>query len=620
MNRKRAASALTYIGVQAFTINYRYLSGNIINHQRPTGTFPYHQVLHVKRNPKVKKEKKGFQNTDDSTSDFQQGVMNTALCIVPPDDAWDDIQRARHLAKDPSFFTWPPAIRLFHPFVDRSSLTQVASSVAELIEKYDLESFDITIDKLLILPHFEDLEQHEDAQKLLPKQVEITDQSKNREEELVQELIQSEEKKGRRKSEKRKAKEKILESSYNNQNDNTMNLKDENDGDDESNDYDEGDKETRRSVSPSLLLQEQRKSMSEFNGPCVLYLEPNEESKIHIQAFREILRKKLFSNYDPFSPSSTVTNEDTLRFGLPRHVLKQHGLIGTQSTKSKSKRKTTDGSSFRPVIPLGRFSTVSRAVQVAKKLQAVWEPLTFRVSDLHLVSKIEQHSFQSDLDEKKNSVESSDPYRIHVDEQGTPHLHENRELSLRKFHGTDGTNSILSTKGEYGCDAMIMLEGEEHQLLKTQTAGTSKNSIDSSQEETETSSMYLDKKDEAQIMKLLMSPAAIPGGQGETELSSYDDVDTLEGDDDDEQFLQSWLEEDEDIDDGATIIIGRIQFFMGEMRQYTGMPASSTIDGKDRALGDNNVSGSARRRGAVHRQGDRWQEGDYGRKEKDYQP
>lgn len=168
--------------------------------------------------------------------------------------------------------------------------------------------------------------------------------------------------------------------------------------------------------------------------------------------------------------------------------------------------------------------------------------------------------------------------------------------------------------------AMIMLEGEEHQLLKTQTAGTSKNSIDSSQEETETSSMYLDKKDEAQIMKLLMSPAAIPGGQGETELSSYDDVDTLEGDDDDEQFLQSWLEEDEDIDDGATIIIGRIQFFMGEMRQYTGMPASSTIDGKDRALGDNNVSGSARRRGAVHRQGDRWQEGDYGRKEKDYQP
>jgi hypothetical protein len=168
--------------------------------------------------------------------------------------------------------------------------------------------------------------------------------------------------------------------------------------------------------------------------------------------------------------------------------------------------------------------------------------------------------------------------------------------------------------------AMIMLQGEEHQLLKIQTNETSENGIDSCQEETGTSSMYLDEKDEAQIMKLLMSPAAIPGGQCGTKGSSSYGVETVEGDDDNEQFLQSWLEEDEDVDDGATIIIGRIQFFMGEMRQYTGMPASSTIDGKDRALGDNNVSGSARRRGAVHRQGDRWQEGDYGRKEKDYQP
>ena len=46
------------------------------------------------------------------------------------------------------------------------------------------------------------------------------------------------------------------------------------------------------------------------------------------------------------------------------------------------------------------------------------------------------------------------------------------------------------------------------------------------------------------------------------------------------------------------------------------MPASSTIDGKDRKLGEA-VSGSARRRGAVHRQGDRWNDGDFGQKEKD---
>ena len=83
-------------------------------------------------------------------------------------------------------------------------------------------------------------------------------------------------------------------------------------------------------------------------------------------------------------------------------------------------------------------------------------------------------------------------------------------------------------------------------------------------------------------------------------------------------FIEDWLNEDEDeYDEGATVVIGRTQFFMGEMRQYTGMPASSTIDGKDKKLGNEAVSGSARRRGAVHRQGDRWNDGDFGRKEKD---
>jgi hypothetical protein len=31
-------------------------------------------------------------------------TFSTAVCIVPPDDAWDSIQRARHLARDTSFY------------------------------------------------------------------------------------------------------------------------------------------------------------------------------------------------------------------------------------------------------------------------------------------------------------------------------------------------------------------------------------------------------------------------------------------------------------------------------------------------------------------------------------
>jgi hypothetical protein len=96
------------------------------------------------------------------------GTMDSALCIVPPDDAWDVIQRARHSARDATFYTWPPCIRLFHPFVPRQNLTDTATDIAQLIQQMNISSFDITLDQLLILPHFELVEQEEDRMASLP--------------------------------------------------------------------------------------------------------------------------------------------------------------------------------------------------------------------------------------------------------------------------------------------------------------------------------------------------------------------------------------------------------------------------------------------------------------------
>lgn len=45
------------------------------------------------------KVEKGQSRTRKSFSTF-----STAVCIVPPDEAWDSIQRARHLARDTSFY------------------------------------------------------------------------------------------------------------------------------------------------------------------------------------------------------------------------------------------------------------------------------------------------------------------------------------------------------------------------------------------------------------------------------------------------------------------------------------------------------------------------------------
>eukprot|EP00979_Chaetoceros_neogracilis_P018149 scaffold10555_cov228-Chaetoceros_neogracile.AAC.1 len=491
---------------------------------------------------------------------------------------------------------------------------------------YELESFEITIDKLLIVPHFEDLQEQDEAMKQLPDQATVSDREPTKDEIRVQELILSEEQKGKTKLAKRKAKEQAMKL-LRQEEEKKDSLIDREDSSGSftcsNNTQKEVNTSTKKDQSPREMLKEQRKSMSQFNGPCVLCLEPNEESKIHIQAFREILRKKLFAKYDPFSPSSIVTSDDILQKGLPRTVLRQHGLLGS-SQSQKSKQKKREGSTFRPMITLGSFSTVTKAVATAKKLQSVWEPLTFQVSDLHVVSKLSPSTLKSETDkgddgETSSSFSSSDPYSIEVDDNGTPSLLENRELTLRKFHGSDGSDSILTTKGEYGCDAMIMLTGEEHQLFKKPVPEEDLEFDDGleKEEEVEPASLYLDKEDEDKIMELLLSPAAIPGGQ-KGNGASRDSINGKAEKDDD--YLNTWLEEDDDVDDGATVIIGRTIFLMGEMRQYTGMPASSTMDGKDRVMGDRDVSGSARRRGAVHRQGDRWQEGDYGRKEKDYLP
>ena len=73
----------------------------------------------------------------------------------------DEIQRARHLARDPTFYRWPPAIRLFHPFLPRSLLPDGATSLADFIDRYRLEPFEITLSTLTIVPHQEALEEIE---------------------------------------------------------------------------------------------------------------------------------------------------------------------------------------------------------------------------------------------------------------------------------------------------------------------------------------------------------------------------------------------------------------------------------------------------------------------------
>jgi len=82
--------------------------------------------------------------------------------------------------------------------------------------------------------------------------------------------------------------------------------------------------------------------------------------------------------------------------------------------------------------------------------------------------------------------------------------------------------------------------------------------------------------------------------------------------------VEAWLDDDDESteDEGATVVIGRAQFFMGSMRDFVGMPASSALDSKDRIMGSG-ISAVARRRGSKHRLAESWDVGDYGEKDSD---
>lgn len=137
----------------------------------------------------------------------QTGGVNrdAALAIVPPDKVWDKLQRARHYARDDSYDKWPPCLRLLHPFGDcrsRSDLDDLALCVARVVDKYQIQPFDIRLTEWSVIPHAEAMESdwramqthHSSIEEKTSRETLMTDQDRK-----VQRLIADEERKGKEK-------------------------------------------------------------------------------------------------------------------------------------------------------------------------------------------------------------------------------------------------------------------------------------------------------------------------------------------------------------------------------------------------------------------------------------
>jgi hypothetical protein len=359
----------------------------------------------------------------------------------------------------------------------------------------------------------------------------------------------------------------------------------------------------QHALSPKEVMKQQKEDLQKFNGPCVVCLEPDEESKARLHALREILRQDIFFDYDGFSVSSSVSiNADT----LPRHVLHKHQNIPTMITTNASNDKDwnyTTPASFRPTLVLGAFSSVNKAVHFAKKLQRLWEPLTFHVSDLHVVSRTKSKLSTSIHTDPQN--DHSAGLRRGISSSFSSFQHSNTYDGI-----VDKDDDIFMAQGEYGCDAMIFLMGEEWQLEPEGYFTESENA------HIPDNRRSLDGYDHDEFLQ--RSDSEYEPGEESFLLIDYTnekydhDQDTINYSETrdlnryyDPQYVQELLDDDDDMDEGATITVGRTQFFMGEMRKYIGMPAYSPMDGKDRVLGDG-ISALDRRKSTVNRKVERW--------------
>jgi hypothetical protein len=455
--------------------------------------------------------------------------MSTCLAVVPPDEAWDRLQRARHIARDKTYSKWPPAIRLFHPF----SL-DMALRIAELVEENKIEPFEVKLDQWNIIPHVEAMEADWEAMQGVPEaDANVNQQDKfwTKEERQVQELIAREEQIGREKLEERQRRS------------------------------DDDSKNNDRPVqvdSKKMLLQKQKRMYEEFNGPAVICLSPDAASQEKLESLRSLLlqgfTKEEAALYKKISPSSSVS--DTGR--LPKA-----------------------DQAFRPLVPIAAFPTVTSAIEMARKLRELWKPLSFPVTDLHLISSSSTASQPDDT----ASPGGIDPSFLNNREYQLFHQHSERS---RLAHPGGDEERHLTTDGKFGCDALIMLMGQE---------------------------MEMDEELNEKMANLVFEQGT-PGGYQAKHETEENPSDYAE----DEGDLEQWLHQDDDFDEGTVVVIGRTHFFTGDMRQYLGMPAFSVMDGKDRVLGDS-VSGAARRRGAVHRSSDKLNEqGNWGRNDEDYLP
>jgi hypothetical protein len=471
---------------------------------------------------------------------------------------------------------WPPAIRLFHPFAPKSEIPSQVGKLAEWIDqeglRFDMTSdsddlpddlfpfvtpFEVTLDSLQILPHWEVLDARVDmATSLTPQQGlgETFEERRFREQkEESAMLIENEAQKGIIRK-KERVKKDLIDRRRKLKRDLKQRKKEIEMGivDAHLDDIKQQLEDVQTEIDRVTALEDLEESADKledetphstesnrFEGPCVIYLSPNEQSCLALKTLRDELCTKLFPEYDLYSPSSSVSSYPEF---LPRKSLSE---------------------SWRPLLPIARFSSVKEAIKIAKVLQKSWDPLEFTVTDIQFISRNEE-----DFANHNNPNSNFEPGSGFGKKSYTT-----QSIAVT----TSSEVEDVSQRGVYGCDAMVMLLGEEPEEELMEDDATL--SMIVSKDEIESTVMNGDSIEGSRMSQegSIDYNALFTDAEREYQrMASHEELSAAEflgqipifsGDED----LEKWLDtEDGETDEGATAVLGRAQFFMGAMREFVG--------------------------------------------------
>jgi hypothetical protein len=531
--------------------------------------------------------------------------------------------------------------------------------IAHIIEKYNISTFSITLSEWSIIPHIEAMNQqpnwisqNNDGNQNRMSSTTIGQSPSpprgqyriyNEEDQKVQDLIRSVEEKGKQKlllrQEKERMKEQQQQQSSGGSHNSSLGMNATVMPPNTSNESTSGNvhsttnetstaKRTRRKTktypnnNDNNNRSDRRQNVDDmddvYNGPCVICLEPNAPSQQHLQQLRHLLLRQLFltspSDQSKACASSTTTTTTTTNFhssslfhtsptGTMRSSQSMSSAwrnrnVGMEMSSSSSSSSSMSLRDFRPVVPIAAFPNVNSAIKMAKQFRSLWKPLTFNVTDLHIISSLSSSSSSSLPDTSEHPDDTTTttaaqhrrpPSLDHsqfgcdalITLMGIPlptdddYYYDDDDACPEVDDGSCNTDFIMNDDNDERMNTAELVQllcefGEPGGYYLQQSNNNDSLSIKTTTE-TNASTSRTSCAESRNVIRREVDNL--------NEVSRSDSIGTATTTSAPTE-LEQWLYgEDDEYDEGTVVVIGRTHFFTGEMRQYVGMPATSAFLG-----------------------------------------